>query len=167
MNLLSIFPTKFRPSALHLFVFAFFAVLLLVYVVITGDLRILIWALPTLVLLILIPMGMTYLSQSEYEDLTPIYEAESKTVKIREINEHMIGKPVKIVGLVEEARFKLLNRPHFIVSDRTGTITVKMFTSPRTDINKDDVVEVYGQVIRRYFVTGSPVLNGVHIRKTK
>jgi hypothetical protein len=30
----------------------------------------------------------------------------------------------------------------------------------------NDVVEVYGQVIRRYIVTGEPVINCVIIRKT-
>jgi hypothetical protein len=44
-------------------------------------------------------------------------------------------------------------------------MSVKMFTTPKEDINKDDVVEVLGQVIKRYIVVGEPVVNAVLIRK--
>jgi len=76
----------------------------------------------------------------------------------------MISKPVRFEALVEEVRFRSLNRPHFIVSDRTGEIAVKMFTTPREDVRPGDVVEILGQVIHRYIVTGDPVVNGVNIR---
>ncbi len=42
-----------------------------------------------------------------------------------------------------------------------------MFTSPEEDVKVNDVVEVVGQVIRRYIVTGDPVINCVSIRKMK
>lgn len=126
----------------------------------------LIWGIPTLICLLLIPMGLTYLSQNQYSDLIPVYETSAKDVKIREINESMVSKPIKIEGLVEEVRFRSLNRPHFIVGDKTGVTTVKMFTRPRNDIQKGDIVEVYGQVIRRYIFYGDPIVNGVDIRKT-
>jgi hypothetical protein len=161
---MEIFPRHIRPSILHLFVFAFFAVLLLIYVLSTGDVRSLIWAVPTLICLILIPMAMTYLSQSQYSDLIPVYETQAKDVKIREINESMISKPIHIEGLVEEVRFRSLNRPHIIIGDRTGVTTVKFMTNPRYEIAKGDIVEVYGQVIRRYIVYGEPIVNGVDIR---
>ena len=153
-----------RPSVLHLCVFGFFAIFLLWYIVKTGDIRVLLWAGPTLILLLLIPMILNYMSQKEYEDLVPAYESEARTLKIREINNQMIQKPVRFEGLVEEVRFRSLNRPHFIVSDRTGMIPVKMFTTPREDVRPGDVVEVLGQVIHRYIVTGDPVVNGVNIR---
>lgn len=155
---------KARPSILHLFVFVFFAILILAYVVTTGDTSLLIWAIPTLVFLLIIPIVLTYLSQTQYSDLVPVYEETAREVRIREINESMISKPIKFEALVEQVRFKLLNRPHFIVGDRTGEIVVKMFTNPQTDIQKGDIVMVYGQVIRRYIFAGDPVVNGVHIR---
>ncbi|MFH0968259.1 MAG: nucleotide-binding protein [Methanobacteriota archaeon] len=139
-------------------------VFLLWYIMVTGELNVLIWAGPTLVLLLAIPMLLNYMSQKEYEGLIPVYEAEARSIKIREINESMISKPVKLEALVEEVRFRSLNRPHFIVADRTGTIPVKMFTTPREDVRPGDVVEILGQVIHRYIVTGDPVINGVNIR---
>ncbi|HOJ95648.1 MAG TPA: nucleotide-binding protein [Methanospirillum sp.] len=159
-------PKKIRPSILHVFVFAFFLILISIYVFSTGDTSMLIWGIPTLICLLLIPMGLTYLSQSQYADLIPMYETSAKEVKIREINESMVSKPIKIEGLVEEVRFRSLNRPHFIIGDRTGVTTVKMFTNPRSDIKKGDIVEVYGQVIKRYVFYGDPIVNGVDIRVT-
>ncbi len=161
-----IFPKQFRPSILHLFVFAFFAVLIALYILTTGDTMMLIWGIPTLLCLLAFPMGLTYLSQSQYTNLVPLYQAEAKDVKIREINQSMISKPIRIEGLVEEVRFRSLNRPHFIVGDKTGVTTVKMFTNPQQDISKGDIVEVYGQVIRRYIFAGDPIVNGVDIRRT-
>ncbi len=160
-------PRKIRPSILHILVFVFFLILISIYVFSTGDTSMLIWGVPTLICLLLIPMGLTYLSQSQYSDLIPVYETSAKEVKIRDINESMVSKPIKIEGLVEEVRFRSLNRPHFIIGDRTGVTTVKMFTNPQNDINKGDVVEVYGQVIKRYIFYGDPIVNGVDIRVTR
>lgn len=112
-------------------------------------------------------MILAYLSQSQYAGLIPEYEKEAKSVNIREINPSMFSKRIRIEGLVEEVRFRSLNRPHYIIGDRTGVTIVKMFTNPRFDINKGDVVEVYGQVMKRYIFYGDPIVNGVDIRVTR
>lgn len=156
------FPIK--PSILQIAVFVFFVIFVLWYIIVTGEVRILVWAAPTLIFLLIIPMALSYMSQKEYEGLVPVYEAEARNVKVRDISEKMLSKPVKLEVVVEEVRFRYLNRPHFIVGDRTGTIPVKMFTTPREDIRPGDVVEVLGQVIHRYIVAGAPVVNGVSIR---
>jgi RecJ-like exonuclease len=105
------------------------------------------------------------MSRREYADMAPVYAAQAKSVRIKLINENMIGKPVRVEGVVEEVRFRFLNRPQFVVADRSGEIGVKMFTSPEDDVKKGDIVEVLGMVIRRYIVTGDPVINCVSIRK--
>jgi len=79
----------------------------------------------------------------------------------------MIGKPVRIQGVVEKVRFQFLNRPQYIIADRSGEISVKMFTSPDEDIHEHDVVEVLGMVIRRYIAVGDPVINCVSIKKAE
>ena len=63
--------------------------------------------------------------------------------------------------------FKSLNRPQYLIADKTGEISVKMFTTPTEDASVNDVVEIYGQVIKRYFVVGDPVVNAVLIRVLK
>jgi hypothetical protein len=126
----------------------------------------LIWIIPGLFLLLVIPAILNYMSRSQYKDLVPEYERQAKTVRVRLINENMIGKIVRIEGVVEQVHFQFLNRPQYTVADRSGAISVKMFTSADEDVKQNDIVEVLGQVIRRYIVTGEPVINCVVIRKS-
>jgi hypothetical protein len=126
----------------------------------------LIWIVPGLFLLLVIPAILNYMSRSQYKDLVPEYERQAKTVRVRLINENMIGKIVRIEGVVEQVHFQFLNRPQYTVADRSGAISVKMFTSADEDVKQNDIVEVLGQVIRRYIVTGEPVINCVVIRKS-
>ncbi|KQC04366.1 MAG: nucleotide-binding protein [Methanoculleus sp. SDB] len=154
-----------RISAVNMAVFGIFTLILLSYVILTNDWRMLTWGVPTLLLLLIIPGALNYMSQDQYAHLVPVYEAEAKKVSIKAVNASMLGQPVRFEGVVEETHFKYLNRPQFRVADRSGEISVKMFTPPKEDINKGDVVEVLGQVMRRYFVTGDPVINCVNIRK--
>ncbi|MDV2482631.1 nucleotide-binding protein [Methanoculleus sp. Wushi-C6] len=141
--------------------------LIAIYVLGTGDLSSLIWAVPAAVMLVVIPMALNYMSQSQYASLVPVYEAEAKNVRVREINLNMLGEPVRLKGVVERAYFQFLNRPQFLVADRTGEISVKMFTSPAEDVKKGDVVEVLGTVVKRYILTGDAVINCVSIRKVE
>lgn len=154
-----------KVSVLVIAVFLTLTFLLLYTFGATGDTHLLIWGIPTLVLLLIIPMALNYMSQSTYVSMIPIYEEEAKSVKINAINENLNGKPVRIEGVVERTYFKFLNRPQYMVADRTGEISVKMFTSPQEDVNTGDIVEVLGQVIRRYVAVGDPVINAVQIRR--
>jgi len=157
-----------KPSILSIAVFVIFTFLLLVASINSPEVRSqLIWLIPCLFMLLVIPVALNYMSRSQYADLAPQYEAEAKTVRVRLINENMIGKPVRIEGIVERVHFQILNRPQYLVADRSGVISVKMFTSPDEDVKVNDVVEVLGQVIRRYIVVGDPVINCVSIRKIK
>jgi hypothetical protein len=157
-----------KVSIVAIAVFVFFTIFLLLASVFSPEVRSqLIWLIPVLFMLLVIPIALNYMSRSEYADLTPHYEVEAKTVRIKMINESMVGKPVRIEGVVERVYFQFLNRPQYLVADRSGAISVKMFTSPNEDVKVNDVVEVLGQVIRRYIVTGDPVVNCVSIRKIK
>jgi hypothetical protein len=155
-----------KVSIVAVAVFVFFTIFLLYASMYSAEVRSqLIWMIPALFLLLVIPMALNYMSRSEYNNLEPIYDAEAKTVRIKLINESMVGKPVRIEGVVERVYFQFLNRPQYLVADRSGAISVKMFTSSPEDIKVNDVVEVLGQVIKRYVVTGDPVVNCVSIRK--
>jgi len=156
---------KVRVSAVVLAVFLFFVVLMAAYVLTTGDVYLLIWGVPVAVMLVLIPLALNYMSQSQYTSLVPMYEAEAKNARIREINLNMLGEPVRIKCVVERVYFQFLNRPQYLVADRTGEISVKMFTSPAHNVQKGDVVEVLGTVVKRYILSGDAVINCVSIRK--
>ena len=157
-----------KVSIVAVAVFVFFTILLLFASMSSPEVRSqLIWLVPGLFMLLVIPIALNYMSRRQYSDMEPIYEAEAKTVRIRLINESMVGKPVRVEGVVERVHFQFLNRPQYLVADRSGEISVKMFTSPNEDVKVNDVVEVFGQVIRRYIFTGDPVINCVSIRKIK
>jgi hypothetical protein len=156
---------KVRVTVITVAVFLFFVVLMAAYVLTTGDVYLLTWGVPVALMLVLIPLALNYMSQSQYASLVPMYEAEAKTVRIREINLNLLGEPVRVKGVVERAYFQFLNRPQYLVADRTGEISVKMFTSPLEDVQKGDVVEVLGVVVKRYIMSGDAVVNCVSIRK--
>ncbi len=157
-----------KVSIIAIAVFVFFTIFLILASLWSPYVRSnLIWMIPVLFMLLVIPTALNYMSRSQYADITPVYEAEAKTVRIKLINESMVGKPVRLEGVVERVYFKFLNRPQYLVADRSGAISVKMFTSPDEDVKVNDIVEVFGQVIRRYIITGDPVVNCVSIKKIK
>jgi hypothetical protein len=155
-----------KISIISVLVFVFFTIVLVYTSLSSPDVRSnLIWMIPALFMLLVIPVALNYMSRKQYADLEPEYERQAKTVRVRLINENMIGKIVRIEGVVERVHFQFLNRPQYSVADRSGAISCKMFTSPDENIKVNDIVEVLGQVIRRYIVTGEPVINCVSIRK--
>lgn len=154
-----------RISIIAVAVFGLFTILLFAAYFVTGNWQLLLWGIPTLVLILVIPTALNYMSQSQYVALTPQYEREARQVRVKLINPSMIGQPVRIEGVVERVYFQFLNRPQFLVADRSGEISVKMFTSPQEKIRQGDVVEVLGLVMKRYVMTGDPVINCVSIRK--
>ena len=156
---------RLRMSPVNAGVILIFAIFLLFAFWTSGNITVLIYGLPMLLFLSIIPLVLNYMSQSEYAALLPDYERDAQNVRIRAINVNMLGRPVRIEGLVERVSFRYLNRPQYLVGDRTGEISVKMFTSPAEDIREKDIVEVIGQVMKRYIVTGDPVINCISIRK--
>jgi len=155
-----------KVSIVAIAVFVFFTLLLLVTSIYNAEVRSqLIWLIPGLFMLLVIPIALNYMSRREYAELEPIYEVQAKSVRIKLINESMVGKVVRVEGVVEQVHFQFLNRPQYTVADRSGAISVKMFTSTDEDVKVNDIVEVLGQVIKRYIVSGDPVINCVSIRK--
>ena len=154
-----------RISIIAIAVFVLFTLIFIFTFLYTRDRSLLIWGIPTLFMLLIIPLVLNYMSQRQYQELEPIYRSQAKDIRIRLINESMVGKIVRIEGVVERVYFQFLNRPQYLVADRSGEISVKMFTSPREKVKKGDVVEVLGMIIHRYMVTGDPVINCVSITK--
>ncbi|MCG7854486.1 MAG: nucleotide-binding protein [Methanoregulaceae archaeon] len=157
--------TEVKISIITIAVVIFFTILLSITYILTRDPIIIYMGVPTIILLAVLPLGLNYLSQKQYADLRPQYEREARPVRIKMINLNMVGEPVRIEGIVEKVHFQILNRPQFVVADRSGEISVKMFTHPEEKITVGDVVEVLGLVIKRYIAGGDAVIDGVSIRK--
>ena len=156
-----------RITPLQAVVLLFFAIFILYSYSVSRNTVILAFGIPMLVGLAVIPMILRHMSQSQYQALVPTYEAEAQKVRIKAINLNMLGKPVRVEGVVEEVRFGFLDRPQFVVADRSGEISVKMFTAPGEQIRKGDIVEILGTVMKRYILAGEDaVINCVSIKKT-
>lgn len=155
-----------RVSPVQAGVLLIFSIFLIAAYAMSGSSMLILLGIPMLIGLAVIPILLRYMSQSEYEALVPEYEAGAQKVRIKGINMNMLGKAVRVEGVVEEVRFGFLDRPQFVVADRSGEIPVKMFTAPREQIRKGDIVEALGTVMKRYvLVGGDPVINCVSIRK--
>ncbi|MDD1661135.1 MAG: nucleotide-binding protein [Methanomicrobiales archaeon] len=159
---------EMRISPIQIGVLLFFAIFLIFAYWTSRSTMLLIFGIPMVIGLAVIPILLRHMSQSQYEDLVPTYEKEAQRVRIKAINMNMLGKPVRIEGVVERVYFDFLSRPQYLIADRSGEISVKMFTAPRERIRKDDIVEVLGTVMKRYVLVGEdPVINCVSIRKVK
>ncbi len=82
-----------KVSIIAIAVFVFFTIFLLIASLYSPEVRSqLIWLIPVLFMLLVIPVALNYMSRSEYADITPVYESQAKTVRIKLINENMVGK---------------------------------------------------------------------------
>jgi hypothetical protein len=157
---------ELRIAPIQIGVLLFFVIFLIFAYWTSRSPMLLLFGIPMVIGLAVIPILLRHMSQSQYETLIPTYESEAQKVRIKAINMNMLGKPVRIEGVVERVSFDFLDRPQYMVADRSGEISVKMFTAPREKIRKDDIVEVLGTVMKRYLLVGEdPVVNCVSIRK--
>ena len=130
-----------------------------------GDTRFLLFAIPGLVLLVVIPMVLARMSRNSYVEAEGRYREHARSSTIGKITVGMTGAVVRVVGSVEKVSFKWLNRPHFQVKDRTGIIRAVMFTSPVEEVKPGDRVEVLGVVMKNVFSRGKPAISAVSVRK--
>lgn len=157
---------ELRMAPIQIGVLLFFAIFLSFAYWMSRSTTLILVGIPMVIGLAVIPLILRHMSQSQYEALIPEYESKAHRVRIKAINLNMLGKPVRIEGVVERVYFSFLDRPQFLVADRSGEISVKMFTAPKETIRVNDVVEVIGTVMKRYILAGQdPVINCVSIRK--
>lgn len=130
------------------------------------DSHFLVFAIPGLILLLLIPMTLAWMSRRSYVQAADVYGGKARFFKIVKITLGMTGDIVRVSGIVQKISFKWLNRPHFQVADETGIIRVIMFTSPAEEIKAGDKVDVLGIVMKNIFARFTPVISAVSVKKT-
>lgn len=118
-------------------------VLVIISYVANPNARLLLTALPMLLVLWLVPVAFTEINRRHMAsmDLRGI-----KLFKIKDVERLDPGTTVRIRGRVEAVSFKWMNRPHYRVSDGSGTVRVMMFTTPREDVKRGDRVEAVGSL---------------------
>jgi len=127
--------------------------------------RFLLFAIPALLALLLIPMILAWMSRKTLREAAEQNSPQAKFYKIAKVTQAMTGQAVSISGQVKKISFKWLNRPHFHIEDSTGRIRVIMFTSPAENIQQGDEVEVLGVVIKNIFKRSDPAISAVRVKK--
>lgn len=127
--------------------------------------RFLLFAIPALLALLLIPMILAWMSRRTLREAAEQNSPQARLYKIAKVTLAMTGQVVSISGKVKKVSFQWLNRPHFHIEDTTGQIRVIMFTSPAEDIRQGDDVEVLGVVIKNIFKRGDPAISAVSVKK--
>jgi hypothetical protein len=130
----------------------------------TGDTRFLLFAIPGLILLLIIPMTLAWMSRRSFSQADEQFGSKAKRCKIEKIDLGMVGNIVRVTGEVEKVSFKWLNRPHFHIRENTAGIRVIMFTAPSHNIRKGDTVEAVGIVMKHLLTRNKPIISAVSIK---
>lgn len=131
----------------------------------TGNERFLLYAIPGLAMLIVIPFTLAWMSRRSFEQASVNYDSKARHYRIDKIGLEMTGTVLRISGKVGKISFKWLNRPHFHINDGTAGIRVIMFTAPANEISVGDSVEVLGIVMKNIFSRKAPIISAVSVKK--
>ncbi len=161
---------KIRGVQIHvspavIIVFVFFVALFVWSYVATNDFMYLYWGLPLSCCLVIIPAVSSYSLGSQYIKLLPEYEAQSKDIRIKNINQNMMGKGVRVEGVVQSVKGTFLGRPKYQIFDGSGAITVFRSLPLEEKIVVGDNIEAVGMVVKKYAVAGAVSVHGIGIRK--
>jgi len=154
-------------SLLAWIAFGIVALMIVAQYMSTGDAHFLMYAIPMLFMIFIIPMVLRMMSQQGYVQAEDRYRKNARYYRIEGITLKNIGDVVKIYGVVKKATFRWLKRPHFDIEDETDSIKVIMFTSPLEDIKVGDKVEVLGMVMKSLFKRTKPTISAVSIKRVK
>jgi len=131
----------------------------------TGDSRFLLYAIPGLIMLLVIPMALAWMSRRSFVQAHERFDSKARACAIEKIDPAMIGEIVRISGEVRKISFKWLNRPHFHIQDKTARIRVIMFTAPANRVVVGDRVEAVGIVMKYPLTKARLVISAVSVKR--
>lgn len=131
----------------------------------TGDSRFLLYAIPGLILLLVIPMALAWMSRRSFTQADEQLGTTARACTIGKIDPAMIGDIVRISGEVQKISFMWLNRPHFHIKDETAQIRVIMFTAPANKVVVGDRVEAVGIVMKYPLTKARLVISAVSVKR--
>ncbi|MBN1381275.1 MAG: OB-fold nucleic acid binding domain-containing protein [Deltaproteobacteria bacterium] len=131
----------------------------------TGDSRFLLYAVPGLILMLVIPMALAWMSRRSFMQAHEQSASKARACKIGKIGPAMIGEVVRISGEVQKISFRWLNRPHFHIKDATAQIRVIMFTAPANKVAVGDEVEAIGVVMKYPLAKTRLVISAVSVKR--
>lgn len=152
-------------SALTWVVFIICAAAVALHYNATKDSQFLLYAIPGLIMLLVIPMALAWMSRKSFIKSNEQFAPKARVCKIGGIDQKMIGEVVRISGNVQKISFRWLNRPHFHIKDDTADIHVIMFTAPSNKIFVGDTVEAIGVVMKHLLTRNRIVISAVSITR--
>jgi len=142
-----------------------FAIFIVIFAyVVNPDSRILLIVLPMLVPLAAIPLILNALNRRHVNNIVDIEMHRFRLCKIKDLERFDTGASVRVRGNVKSTSFKWLNRPHFLLDDGTGLISIIMFTAPFEDIKTGDRVEAVG-TLRPFGLSKDKKIWGIKMKK--
>lgn len=133
----------------------------------TNDSHFLLYAIPGLIMLLVIPMMLAWMSRRSFTQAHEQIDKKAHSFKIGEILPSMIGEVVRVSGEVYKISFMWLNRPHFHIKDATAQIRVIMFTAPANKVVVGDKVEAIGVVMKYPLKKTQLVISAVSVKKNE
>ncbi|HNV56035.1 MAG TPA: OB-fold nucleic acid binding domain-containing protein [Smithellaceae bacterium] len=133
----------------------------------TGNAQFLWFAIPGLILLLVIPMTLAWMSRRSFAQAHQQSETKARACKIGKLTPLMIGEVVRISGEVQKISFQWLNRPHFHIQDATGQIRVIMFTAPANKVVVGDKVEAVGVVMKNPLKKTQLAISAISVKRTE
>ncbi len=131
----------------------------------TGDSRFLLYAVPGLILMLVIPMALAWMSRRSFTQANEQFGPQARSCMIGRITPAQIGEVVRISGEVRKISFRWLNRPHFHMQDDTALIRVIMFTAPTNKVAVGDRVEAVGVVMKYPLTKTRLVISAVSVKR--
>ena len=116
---------------------------------------------PTVIVLIVLPIILTYSSEKQILNNTAAARSVAKFVRIRQITAGMRGNTVILEGKILKVSGLLMNKPAYLIEDPTGRIIVKRFALPARLVGVGANVEVLGRVFGK--ANGNVFINAMTV----
>lgn len=121
--------------------------------------------IPLIILLLVLPLLLTYMSEKQVLRSADTERAIAKYVRARQVTAAMRGTTVILEGKIIKVTGLYMNKPVFLIEDSTGRIAVKRFALPDPLVGPGAIVEVLGRVYGR--AKGSVFINALTIKPIK
>lgn len=113
------------------------------------DLTYLYFGAPLCIILLCVPLAMTYLTEKQMKNQLPTLRARAKFIRARQISPAMVGTPVILEGKILKVMGLAMGKPVYLLSDPTGQIIVRRLALPEPLVGVGAIVEVVGTVARK------------------
>ncbi|HJJ42881.1 MAG TPA: hypothetical protein O0X69_01230 [Methanocorpusculum sp.] len=153
-----------RPPPILLAATVFFAVMCAMTYGSTKDLIYIYLGLPLCVLLIGLPLWISYTNEKQILRDAPKYHSQAKLIRARQLSPAMRGNIVLVEGKVLKVTGLMMNKPSYLIQDTTGQVVVKRFALPDPLVGVGADVEILGRVFSKVTNADSLYINALTIK---